>query len=318
MIKSLRGLLVLGAATLLWAAAPVESPVADAAMRKDVAAVRALLEKGADVNAAQGDGMTALHWAAHNGDAEMARMLMYAGAHVDAVTRNGNYTPLHLASKTGSALVIKALLDAGADPNAASTTGGATPLHLAAAQGDKASIEALLLKKATVDAREAFGETPLMWAAAYNRVPAIEALVARGADINATSKVENVPEREKADRAAQQVRNRRVAALKAADQPAGRGGGGAAQGGASGRGGAPGAAAQPGEPGGGGGGNRGGGGGGGRGAAGDTTSANRSLSYGELVGNKGGLTPLLFAVRQGNTQSALALLKLGAKINLVS
>jgi ankyrin repeat protein len=68
-IKSLRSLLVLSTATLLWAAAPAESPVADAAMRKDAAGVRALLQQGADVNGAQGDGMTALHWAATRGDA---------------------------------------------------------------------------------------------------------------------------------------------------------------------------------------------------------------------------------------------------------
>ena len=46
--------------------------------------------------------------------------------------------------------------------------------------------------------------------------------------------------------------------------------------------------------------------------------AERAISYGELVGNKGGLTPLLFAVRQGNTAAALALLESGAKVNQVS
>ena len=318
--RSLRSLLVLSAATLLWAAAPAESPVADAAMRKDAAGVRALLQQGADVNAAQGDGMTALHWAARNADVELAKMLIYAGAHIESVTRNGNYTPLHLASRTGNAAVIKALLDAGANPNAATTSGGATPLHFAAAQGDRAAIEALLLKKATVDSKEAFGETPLMWAAAYDRVSAVELLVAKGADIAATSKVENIPERERTDRADQQARNRRVAALKAAEQPA-RGAGAAGAGAAeAGRGGRQGAPATPATPAGGEAGrgaNRGGGAGAAAGAPADS-SAGRSMSYAELVGNKGGLTPLLFAVRQGNTQSALALLKLGAKVNQVS
>src|ERR1043165_9427413 len=80
-------------------AAPATSPVADAAMRGDRDAVRTPLQKGADVNAAANDGMTALHWAADRGDAEMAEMLLYAGAHPDAVTRIGQYTPLHVASR---------------------------------------------------------------------------------------------------------------------------------------------------------------------------------------------------------------------------
>ena len=93
------------------AAAPSGSPVADASMRADHEAVRALLRQGADVSAAQGDGMTALHWAAERGDAELAAILLYAGANVGAVTRIGEYTPLHLASRTGSAAVVRALLE---------------------------------------------------------------------------------------------------------------------------------------------------------------------------------------------------------------
>ena len=80
-----------------------ESPIADAAARGDREAVKALLKKAADVNAAQGDGMTALHWAAMNGDSELAEMLIVAGANVRATTRLGTYTPLYLASQQGHA-----------------------------------------------------------------------------------------------------------------------------------------------------------------------------------------------------------------------
>ena len=74
------------------------TPVADAARaRRQRRRCEALLKQGADVNAAQGDGMTALHWAAMNGDAELAQMLLYAGANVKATTRLGGYTPLILA-----------------------------------------------------------------------------------------------------------------------------------------------------------------------------------------------------------------------------
>src|SRR6266550_181758 len=88
-------------------AAPPTAPVAEAAMRGDKDGVRTLLQKGADVNAAQNDGMTPLHWAAERGDAEMAEMLLYAGANVAAVTRIGQYTPLHLASHSGSLPVVQ-------------------------------------------------------------------------------------------------------------------------------------------------------------------------------------------------------------------
>ena len=102
-------------------------------MRADRDGVRTLLKQGADVGAAQGDGMTALHWAAERGDAALADMLLYAGANVAAVTRVGQYTPLHLASKAGSVPVVQALLKAGASPAAKTTNTGVTALHLAAA-----------------------------------------------------------------------------------------------------------------------------------------------------------------------------------------
>src|SRR5215213_9823610 len=116
--KTTRGLLIGAAVFASIAAAPPPSsdaPLADAAMRRDTAKVRVLLKQGADANAAQGDGMTALHWAATHGDADEAKMLIFAGARLDAVTRNGNYTPLHVASRSGNTSVVKALLDAGAN-----------------------------------------------------------------------------------------------------------------------------------------------------------------------------------------------------------
>src|SRR5205085_294244 len=123
------------AVTVLLMAAPSGSPVADAAMRGDRDAVRALLKQGADVSAGHGDGMTALHWAAERGDAALAEMLVYAGANVAAVTRIGQYTPLHLAAKSGSAAVAQALIAAGANVGARTSNSGVTPLHLAASAG---------------------------------------------------------------------------------------------------------------------------------------------------------------------------------------
>ena len=65
-----------------------ESPVAVAAMRGDTDGVRTLLRGGADVNAAQGDGMTALHWTALNGDLKTMDTLLVAGAATGAANEN--------------------------------------------------------------------------------------------------------------------------------------------------------------------------------------------------------------------------------------
>src|SRR6187397_2547450 len=164
--------------TTAMSAQQVMSPVADAAMRGDKAAVRDLLKQGADVNGAQGDGMSALHWAAERGDAELADMLIYAGANIAAVTRIGQYTPLHLAAKSGSAPLTKALLKAGSDVNAKSTNSGVTALHMAASSGSADVVNVLIDAKADVNAKEAeAGQTPLIFAAGLNRVDAIKALL---------------------------------------------------------------------------------------------------------------------------------------------
>ena len=126
-------------------------------MRHDTAAVRALVRQGDDVNAAQGDGMTALHWAATHGDAELAEVLLYAGANVRATSRLGRYTPLHVASETGAAAVVRVLLARGADATAATST-GATALMLAAQLragrgGDRAARRAGRRQRGGDDAR---------------------------------------------------------------------------------------------------------------------------------------------------------------------
>ena len=321
---------VLGASLALGAArSPAdESPVADAVMRGDSSRVRQLIKQGLDVNAAQPDGMTALHWAAQRGDAGGAQMLMYAGARVDAVTRNGNYTPLHLAARNGRAAAVKALLAAGADVNAVTTTGAVTALHFAASNGDPATVSALLDKGAPVDTREgAWGQTPLMWAASANRVAALDVLIKRGANLELASKIEDISAKEKAERTMLVQRGRRVAAMKAADAAptVAAAGAGAVAAPATPRVAvaapvpvapvAPAAPAASKAP----------------AAAGapvkrdsaptpppQTGFNSRGPTYGDLIGNKGGLTALLFAVRDGSDACVVRLLEAGAKINHVS
>src|SRR5688500_11464866 len=150
-----------------------ESPVADAAARGDREAVKALLKEAADVNAAQGDGMTALHWAAMNGDLDLAQMLIVAGANVAATTRLGAYTPLYLASQQGHGTVVQALLKAGADVTSG-TPNGTTPLMVAAASGELDAVRALVDAGADVNAKDGVRhQTPLMYAAASNRAAVI-------------------------------------------------------------------------------------------------------------------------------------------------
>lgn len=163
--------------------------VADAAKKKDAAAVKALLKDGADVNAAQGDGMTALHWAATNGDAALTQMLLAAGANVRATTRLGGITPLHMASEAGHAAVAAALIAAGADTNIATTT-GATALMLAARSGNSDTVTRLIETGADINAKEkGFGQTALMVAAGLDRADVVRLLMARGADWKIASSV---------------------------------------------------------------------------------------------------------------------------------
>src|SRR4029077_1654284 len=103
---------------MLLTAAPADTRLSDAAMQGDQDAVRSLLAQKVDVNAPQGDGTTALHWAAYKDDIEMAKVLLSSGASVKAATRIGAITPLFMASKNGSAPMIEILLKSGADANA--------------------------------------------------------------------------------------------------------------------------------------------------------------------------------------------------------
>lgn len=185
---------VFTAALLSGAALPVDNPLLDAARRGEVEVVRSLLDGGADVNAARGDGLTALHAAAERGHLDVAKLLISAGAELDAGTRIGRYTPLHLAGRGGHGRVVGALVEAGADVNATTSNTGVTPVHLAAAAvGGETSVATLLDHGADVNAREASsGQTPLMFAAAYDRSAAVRMLLSRGADAALTTEVVDV------------------------------------------------------------------------------------------------------------------------------
>lgn len=169
-------------------AAAADTRLADAAEKGDREAVRSLLKQKAEVNGAQGDGTTALHWAAYKDDLETAKILLAAGANVKAATRIGAITPLFMACKNGNASVIEALLQAGADANSVDER-GTTALMSAAASGSADAVKALIAHGADVNAREgSHGQTALIFAAALNRSAAIKVLLEHGADPSITTK----------------------------------------------------------------------------------------------------------------------------------
>jgi ankyrin repeat protein len=276
-LTTITAVAALALSALLNAASPAS--LVDAAMQGNKDAVRTFLRQGADVNTTQGDGMTALHWAAQKGDIDLAKTLLYAGANVKAATRVGGYTPLLIAAKNGNAAMIETLTAGGADANSA-TMNGTTALMFAAQAGNADAVKALLAKGADVNAKEKVkGETALMIAAAYGRTDVIRALTAKGADLKVTTKVMDLAafNKEEQERFAQFQQ-----------QAAGRGG----------RGGAP-------EP--------------PRGGRGFNPNAkpgiDRQYNYTELVAYWGGMAPLHFAARQGQIDAAKALLEAGADLN---
>jgi ankyrin repeat protein len=177
-----RAVLVLLIAGLPAIASAAGSEAADAAQRKDTVVLRALLGKRVDVNAAQADGTTALHWAVHWNDAAAVTLLLRAGAN-PAVKNRFGASPLSEAASSGNAEVVKALLDAGADAKALSTTDGETVLMTAARAGNVEAVRLLLDRGADVNATERYkGQTALMWAAAERHTGVVKLLLERGAD----------------------------------------------------------------------------------------------------------------------------------------
>jgi ankyrin repeat protein len=331
---------------LLVGVAGAQAPVADAAMKGDLAKVRSLIATGANVSAQQGDGMSALHWAADRGDTAIVSALIKAKANLATKTRINAYTPLHVAAKAGHGAVVQMLLAAGADAKAP-TSAGVTPLHLAAGSGTVEGVSALLDKGADPNARDPeLGQTPLVYAASANRPMVITTLVKRGADPSIKTRMLNLTEETAKEQAGTRRRNEVLMSFEPEKHPPVRPTGGAD---------VPGGSAitlqtlgfgflapEPAAGPGGGGGGRGGGGPQPKGpftatqmqqaiAAG--REAQRTVNAGGpvreevdtlnggiagflgTVGGIGGLTPLHHAVRQGSLAAVEALIAAGAKLD---
>jgi uncharacterized protein len=360
------------------------SPLADAAQAGDKAAIQKLIQAKTDVNAAQVDGATALHWAIYRNDPELVDVLVRAGANVKVASREG-MTPLAMAALYGNPSVIDRLLKAGADAKALGPN-GETMVMLAARNGNPQAIKVLIEAGVDVNAKEPLrGTTALMWAVEQKHPEAVKALLAAGADPSLKSGGAGVPRNYMAGRVNTRVvdeaRARRLRAQAAGrtydeqfeferqngvpmvgqrglgqalgpdGQPlpqgnaaAGRQGGAAAattpeptsaEATAGRQGAAPAGAGAAGAQNGG---RRGGGaGGGGRQGGGRQGGGARQGGQGQaqpqqadqdaddddtevvvaglVGGGGGGLTPLIFAAREGDIESAKALLDAGARVN---
>jgi ankyrin repeat protein len=204
---SLRGEAALGisllllAATALWVSTPAraaDAPTAQAAREDDLAALRALIGGGADVNVAARDGSTALLWAAYHSHADMVEALIAAGAKTDVPNKYG-VTPLLQASRTGDAAVIAALLDGGADL-ALTHPDGETPLMAAARAGRVDAVRLLLERGADPNTADSFQQqTALMWAAVEGHAEVIDVLLTAGANPNLQARISTLTERKNAD-----------------------------------------------------------------------------------------------------------------------
>ena len=338
---------VLLTATVAWAADP--SPVADAAMRSDLASVRTLIQQKADVNAPQIDGATALHWAVHRDNVEIADALIKAGANVKLANRTGA-TPLGMAALYGNPKMIDLILKAGADAKERGPN-GETTLMFASRNGNPAAIKMLVAAGAEINAREPVrGTTALMWAVEQRHPEAVKALLAAGADhsirsggagtsrnylaprVNTRNVEEAQRRRERAKAAGRTYQEQLEFESSNGGVSRGASPGGAIQPGqgaapAAGAGGGAGAAAGQG---GGGGGGRGRGGRGGQNGGGQAAGAAAApqgdqadtdepeVVAGLVGGGGGGLTALVFAAREGDLESAKALVEAGADVNLTT
>jgi ankyrin repeat protein len=174
------------------AQAATDTRLADAAQKRDIAAVRTLLSQKVDPNTPGRDGTTALLWLVRVDDVETARLLVKAGADVKTANRQG-LTPLSLAAANGSAAMLKVLLDAGGDVNAPDPA-NETPLMLAARVGKLDAVSVLLERGAVIEAKDPqFEQTALMVAVREDHLQVVKLLVELGADVNAKTRLGVTP-----------------------------------------------------------------------------------------------------------------------------
>jgi ankyrin repeat protein len=158
------------------------SELADLVQLGEQRQVLALIDDGVDVNEAQGDGTTPLHWAVYHVDTELVELLLGLGANPDAINTYGA-SPLGEAVKVAALPIVEMLLDADADPQAPNAD-GQTALMLATRSGSTEIARRLIEHGADVNVREAWrGQSALMWAADARFPEIVDLLLDHGADV---------------------------------------------------------------------------------------------------------------------------------------
>jgi uncharacterized protein len=276
------------------------SEIADAVMKGDTEAVRRLLADKADVNAAQIDGATALHWAVYRNEVETAQVLIGTGADPKAANREG-ITPFIMAALYGNPRMVEVLLKGGADPRQRGPNGETTVMY-AARNGNPEVIKLLVAAGADLNAKEGLrATTALMWAAQQGHEEAVKALIELGADVSAKSGPAGLPRNYMAGKvgvasvkAAIRIREAAKAAGRTYEEQVAF----EEANGASLRGRDAGGDDQP-----------------TRAQAADAAADQDVVIAGLVGGGSGGLTALVFAAREGDIESATALLDAGADVN---
>jgi ankyrin repeat protein len=192
---SFQARLLVAALVTLFAPAAIahaQSGLADRIQSGDRRAALAMIAEGADVNQAQPDGTTPLHWAAYRVDRDLVAALLERGARADAVNAYGA-SPLAEAVTVADAELVEMLLDAGADANVANAD-GQTALMLAARTGKVPVADLLVQHGADVNRRERFrDQSAVMWAAARGHADMVAFLVSKRADLSIRARANDWP-----------------------------------------------------------------------------------------------------------------------------
>jgi ankyrin repeat protein len=161
------------------------TPLHQAAAFGSVATMKALIEKGADVNAKNRRRSTPIFWAIH--DTARVELLLAHGADTTAKLIEGSTLLRQVALLGNSNATLRVLLERGMDPNLATNT-GLTPLMAAANRGNVEAMKMLLAKNAVADAKNAAGASALIFAANSGNPAAVALLLEKGADVNTRTK----------------------------------------------------------------------------------------------------------------------------------
>jgi ankyrin repeat protein len=167
-------------------------PLIKAVSKGDTPTTRALLAKGADVQARDAKGRTALMYAAENGDPTTVQALLTNGADMNARDWQG-WTALIYAADNGDFTTVQTLLAHKAHVNVKSESSGWTALMSAASRGHLLVTQALLANGAEANTRDKDDQTALLMAVQQGYTAIVQALLDGGADVNIQNKTGKTP-----------------------------------------------------------------------------------------------------------------------------